>query len=112
LKYAQTGPAAGGRAERPRQAGAGPGQQAQAQLDQAKLNLSYTKIVAPEAGIITRKSVEINQNVAPGRTCSRWFRLKDLVGHGQLQGDAAAPHAAGQAVEIEVDSTGKTITAR
>ena len=32
-------------------------QQAQAQLDQAKLNLSYTKIIAPAAGIVTRKSV-------------------------------------------------------
>ena len=41
-------------------------QQAQAQLDQAKLNLSYTKIVAPADGIITRKSVEINQNVSVG----------------------------------------------
>ncbi len=41
-------------------------QQAQAQLDQAKLNLSYTKIVAPAAGIITRKSVEIDQNVSVG----------------------------------------------
>jgi len=36
-------------------------QQAQAQLDQAKLNLSYTKIVSPADGIVTRKSVEIDQ---------------------------------------------------
>jgi membrane fusion protein, multidrug efflux system len=62
-------PAAGGGAECARQAGEAQVQQAQAQLDQAELNLSYTKIVAPAAGIITRKSVEVNQNVASGRTC-------------------------------------------
>jgi len=59
-------PAAGGRAECPRQA-------AQAQVEQAQPSSirpnspELHEIVAPEAGIITRKSVEINQNVAPGQ---------------------------------------------
>ena len=65
-KYAETGPQqVAAQSARAKQAGPR-SQQAQAQLDQAKLNLSYTKIVAPAAGIITRKSVEINQNVAAG----------------------------------------------
>ena len=51
-------------------------QQAQAQLDQAKLNLSYTRIVAPVAGIITRKSVEINQNVSAGQNLITWSRSR------------------------------------
>jgi membrane fusion protein (multidrug efflux system) len=54
-------------------------QQAQAQLDQVKLNLSYTKIVAPVAGIITRKSVEVNQNVGGAESAYSGFagRLMD-----------------------------------
>ena len=59
--------------------------QAQAQVaagagatGQAKLNLSYTKIVAPAAGIITRKSVEINQNVAPGQNLLTLVSLEGL----------------------------------
>ena len=53
-------------------------QKAQAQLDQANLNLSYTKIIAPAAGIITRKSVEINQNVAAGQNMLTLVSLEDL----------------------------------
>ena len=82
-------------------------QQAQAQLDQAKLNLSYTKIVAPVAGIITRKSVEINQNVSTGQNLLTLVSLEGLVGDCELQGDATAAHGAGQTVEIAVDATGK-----
>ncbi len=44
----------------------------------ARLNLSYTKIVAPAAGIITRKSVEINQNVAPGQNLLMLVSLEGL----------------------------------
>jgi membrane fusion protein, multidrug efflux system len=42
--------------------------QAEAQLRQAQLELSYTKIFAPFAGRITRKSVEPGNYVQPGQT--------------------------------------------
>ena len=42
--------------------------QAEAQLRQAQLQLSYTKIFAPFAGRITRKSVEPGNYVQPGQT--------------------------------------------
>jgi len=41
--------------------------QAQAVLDEAELELSYTQITAPEAGIITRKSVEPGNYVKTGQ---------------------------------------------
>jgi len=82
--------------------------QAQAQLDQAKLNLSYTKIVAPTAGIITRKSVEINQNVAQGQNLLTLVSLEGLWVTANFKETQLRHMAAGQAVEIEVDSTGKT----
>jgi membrane fusion protein (multidrug efflux system) len=37
------------------------------QVDQAKLNLSYTRIVAPVAGIAGKKSVEVGERVQPGQ---------------------------------------------
>ena len=108
LKYAQTGPEqVVAQSARAKQAEAQV-QQAQAQLDMAKLNLSYTRIVAPAAGIITRKSVEINQNVAPGQNLLMLVSLEGLWVTANLKETQLRHMSAGQAVEIEVDSTGKT----
>jgi membrane fusion protein, multidrug efflux system len=41
-------------------------QQAQAQLDQANLNLSYTEIRAPSDGFITKRSVQLGSYLAAG----------------------------------------------
>jgi membrane fusion protein (multidrug efflux system) len=107
-KYAQTGPQqVAAQSARARQALAQV-QQAQAQLDQAKLNLSYTKIVAPAAGIITRKSVEINQNVSTGQNLLTLVSLEDLWVTANFKETQLKHMVAGQAVEIDVDATGKT----
>jgi membrane fusion protein (multidrug efflux system) len=92
LKYAQTGPQqVAAQSARAKQAlaqvaaGAGaarPGQ-AQPELHQDR---------GSTAGIITRKSVEINQNVAPGQNLLTLVSLEGSVGHGQLQGDPAQAH--------------------
>jgi membrane fusion protein (multidrug efflux system) len=82
--------------------------QAQAQLDQAKLNLSYTHIVAPTAGIITRKSVEINQNVSNGQNLMTLVSLDGLWVTANFKETQLKRMTAGQTVEIEVDATGKT----
>jgi membrane fusion protein, multidrug efflux system len=87
-------------------------EQAQAQLDQAKLNLSYTKITAPAAGIITRKSVEINQNVASGQNLLTLVSLEDLWITANFKETQLRHMFAGQEVEIEVDATGKTYTGK
>ena len=108
LKYAQTGPEqVVAQSARAKQAEAQV-QQAQAQLDMAKLNLSYTRIVAPTAGIITRKSVEINQNVAPGQNLLMLVSLEGLWVTANFKETQLRHMSSGQAVEIEVDSTGKT----
>jgi membrane fusion protein (multidrug efflux system) len=107
-KYAQTGPQqVAAQSARAKQAQAQV-QEAQAKLDQAKLNLSYTKIVAPVAGIITRKSVEVNQNVAPGQNLTMLVSLEDLWVTANFKETQLRKMAAGQPVEIEVDSTGKS----
>ncbi len=107
-KYAETGPQqVAAQSARAKQALAQV-QQAQAQLDQAKLNLSYTKIVAPVAGIITRKSVEINQNVATGQNLLTLVSLEGLWVTANFKETQLKHMANGQTAEIEVDSTGKT----
>jgi membrane fusion protein (multidrug efflux system) len=108
LKFAQTGPQqVAAQSARARQALAQVAQ-AQAQLDMAKLNLSYTKIVAPVAGIITRKSVEINQNVAAGQNLLTLVSLEGLWVTANFKETQLRHMVAGQPVEIDVDATGKT----
>jgi membrane fusion protein (multidrug efflux system) len=108
FKSAETGPQqVAAQSARARQAQAQVAQ-AQAQLDQAKLNLSYTRIVAPTAGIITRKSVEINQNLAPGQNLLTLVSLEGLWVTANFKETQLKHMFSGQDVEISVDSTGKS----
>jgi len=107
LKYAQTAPQqVAMQSARAKQALAQV-MQAQAQLDQAKLNLSYTKIYAPAAGIITRKSIELNQNVSPGQNLLTLVSLEDLWVTANFKETQLKHMKAGQEAEVEVDATGK-----
>ncbi len=107
LKYAQTAPQqVEAQNARAKQAEALV-QQAQAQLDQAKLNLSYTRIVAPEDGIITRKSVEVDQNVAVGQNLLTLVSLSDIWVTANLKETQLRHMAAQQSVTIHVDATGQ-----
>ena len=81
-------------------------QQAKAALEQAKLNLSYTKIVAPEAGIITRKSVEIGQNVSVGQNMMTLVSLDDIWVTANFKETQLDHMRAGQPVVITVDAYG------
>jgi membrane fusion protein (multidrug efflux system) len=87
-------------------------QQAQAQLDQAKLNLSYCKIVAPADGIITRKSVEVDQNLAAGQNLLTLVSLQDLWITANFKETQLKHMQAGQSVKIHADSTGKDYSGR
>jgi membrane fusion protein (multidrug efflux system) len=107
LKYAQTGPQqVAAQTAHAKQAEAQVAQ-AKAQLDQAELNLSYTKIIAPVAGIITRKSVEVNQNVSIGQNLLTLVSLEDLWITANFKETQLRHMTAGQPVEIAVDATGK-----
>jgi len=107
-KYAETGPQqVAAQNARARQAEAQV-ESAQAQLDQAKLNLSYTKIVAPANGIVTRKSLELNQNVSVGQNLLTLVSLDDLWVTANFKETQLKHISAGQAVEVDVDSTGRT----
>jgi membrane fusion protein (multidrug efflux system) len=110
--YAQTGPRqVEAESARAKQAEAQV-KQAQAQLDQAKLNLSYCKIVAPADGIITRKSVEIDQNVTPGQNLLTLVSLQDLWITADFKETQLKHMQTGQSVKIHVDATGKDYSGR
>jgi membrane fusion protein (multidrug efflux system) len=107
LKYAETGPQqVAAQSARAKQADAEV-ERAQAQVDQAELNLSYTKIVAPEAGIVTRKSVEINQNVSTGQNLMTLVSLEGLWVTANFKETQLKHMTNGQPVEISVDATGR-----
>jgi membrane fusion protein (multidrug efflux system) len=108
LKSAETGPQqVAAQNARAKQAEAQV-QGAQAQLDQAKLNLSYTKIIAPANGIITRKSLELDQNISPGQNLLTLVSLDDLWVTANFKETQLRHISAGQPVKIEVDATGRT----
>jgi membrane fusion protein (multidrug efflux system) len=112
LKYAETAPQqVAVQSARAKQALAQV-QAAKAQLDQAQLNLSYTKIVAPEDGIITRKSVEINQNVSTGQNLLTLVSLNDIWVTANFKETQLKGMRPGQSVEIAVDATGKKYTGK
>lgn len=81
-------------------------QQSKAALEQAKLNLSYTKIVAPEAGIITRKSVEVGQNVSVGQNLMTLVSLDNIWVTANFKETQLDHMRAGQPVVISVDAYG------
>ncbi len=112
LKYAQTGPQqVAAQNARAKQAEAQV-KQAQAQLDQARLNLSYTRIIAPADGIVTRKSVEINQNVGVGQNLLTLVSLEDIWVTANFKETQLRHMANEQPVEIHVDSTGRDYKAK
>jgi membrane fusion protein (multidrug efflux system) len=112
FKYAQTAPQQVAAQDAKAKQAEAQVKQAQAQLDQAKLNLSYTKIVAPEAGIITRKSVEIDQNVSSGQNLLTLVSLEDLWITANFKETQLRHMQAGQNVEVHVDATGKDYSGR
>lgn len=106
LKTAQTGPQQVAIQKAKADQAAAVVQQVQAALDQAKLNLSYTKIVAPEAGIITRKSVEVGQNVSVGQNMATLVSLDDIWVTANFKETQLNHMKAGQSVVVSVDAYG------
>ncbi len=78
-------------------------QQNQAKLDQATLNLSYTKIVAPFAGRITARSVQNGNYIQPGQAL---FALvpREVWVTANFKETQLADMRPGQPVEIHVDA--------
>jgi membrane fusion protein (multidrug efflux system) len=81
-------------------------QQAQARLDQAKLNLGYTKITAPIDGIVSRKTVAVGTNLSVGQSLLTIVPLQDLWVTANFKETQLKEMRIGQPVEISVDALG------
>jgi membrane fusion protein (multidrug efflux system) len=82
---------------------------AQAQLEQAKLNLSYTKILAPAAGVIGHKGVSAGDRVAPGQQLMALSQLSDLWVTANYRETQLRDMRPGQRAEMHVDAANATL---
>jgi membrane fusion protein (multidrug efflux system) len=79
-------------------------EQAEAAVHQAELDLSYTKIYAPEDGFVTRKSVEEGQLVQPGAPLMALSLSDEFWVVANFKETQLENMRVGQPVDIEVDA--------
>ena len=78
-----------------------------ADLDQAQLNLSYTRVVAPVTGVVSDRTVEVGQNVQPGQELLKLIPLEDIWVTANFKETQLRDMKPGQKATIYVDATGK-----
>jgi membrane fusion protein, multidrug efflux system len=109
LRYAETAPQQVSVQQSRARAAEAERQRAAALLDQAKLNVQYTTIVAPISGLVGQRSVQPGQNVAPGQQLMTIVPLESqniwvTANFKETQLTYMKP---GQAVKISVDAYGQ-----
>jgi membrane fusion protein (multidrug efflux system) len=83
-------------------------QLARANLETAELNLSYTTIVAPMDGVVTKKSVEVGQIVQAGQGLLMIVPLNDVWVTANFKETQLREVHTGQKAEVKIDLTGQT----
>lgn len=81
-------------------------QQQQAKVDQARLNLTYTKITAPISGIINKKNVAVGGNISVGQNMLTIIPLDGLWITANFKETQLDKMKTGQNVDIKVDALG------
>ncbi len=79
-------------------------QQARAALNQARLNLEYTVIKAPAAGVVSRKTVEVGQVLQAGQPVMALVNLDDVWITANFKETQVGSMRVGQRVRVEVDA--------
>jgi len=75
-----------------------------AQLDRAQLDLSYCKIVAPVAGVISKRTAEVGEHVSKGQRLVTLADLGDLWVTANFKESQLRQMHPGQSVTISVDA--------
>jgi len=83
-------------------------QRKKADLDQARLNLQYTKVIAPVDGVVSDRTVEVGQNVSPGQELMKIIPLNDVWITANYKETQLREMKVGQHVTIEVDANGQS----
>ncbi|MGD0497305.1 MAG: HlyD family secretion protein [Bryobacteraceae bacterium] len=86
--------------------------QARANLAAAELDLSYTTVASPADGVVTHKSVEPGQIVAPGQSLMAIIPLQDTWVTANFKETQLAAVHPGQRAEIHVDMFGRSVEGR
>jgi membrane fusion protein (multidrug efflux system) len=87
-------------------------EQERANLANAELQLSYTTIASPIDGVVTRKSVEVGQVVAPGQGLMTVIPLHGTWVTANFKETQLADVRTGQRAEIHVDMYGRSVEGR
>jgi membrane fusion protein, multidrug efflux system len=82
-------------------------QQKKAELEQATLNLQYTRVVAPVSGIVSNRTVEVGQNVQSGQELMKVINLDDIWVTANFKENQLRNMRPGQRATISVDAYGK-----
>ncbi|HWZ88057.1 MAG TPA: HlyD family secretion protein [Polyangiaceae bacterium] len=80
---------------------------AKAARDLAALDLSYSKIVAPSDGVVSKKSINVGQMLSPGQSIVQLVTDKLWI-TGNFKETQVAKMRVGQPAKIEVDAFGGT----
>ncbi len=84
-------------------------EKAQANLAQAELNLQYCTVRAPEAGVVSKRSVEVGQTIQPGQPLAALVNLADIYITANFKETQLKNMQAGQKVTISVDAFDKDL---
>ncbi|MFY9645062.1 MAG: HlyD family secretion protein [Terriglobales bacterium] len=106
-KYAETGPQQVSSTQARVRAAIADVEQKRALLEQAQLNLSYTKIVAPVTGEVN-KAVVVGMNVQDGQQLLTVVPLDEVWVTANFKETQLKHMQVGQKAEIHVDSSGRT----
>jgi membrane fusion protein, multidrug efflux system len=82
-------------------------QKYKAALEQAELNLQYTKVYAPVTGVLSKRNVEPGQVVQAGQPLFSIVNLDDIWVTANFKETQLKNMRPGQRVEIDVDAYGK-----
>jgi len=107
-RAAQTGPQQVASSNARALAALGDVAQKRAALEQAELNLGYTKVIAPVSGEVN-KGVVVGLNVQPGQQLLTVVPLDEVWITANFKETQLRRMQVGQKVKIDVDSTGTTV---
>jgi membrane fusion protein, multidrug efflux system len=110
-QYAETGPQQVSSTKARVRAAIADVQQRRALLEQALLNLQYTKVVAPVTGEVN-KTVVVGLNVQPGQQLLTVVPLDEVWVTANFKETQLKHMRVGQKAEIHVDSTGRKLKGR
>lgn len=85
---------------------------AEAQIEQSELNLSYTKVRAPFDGVLVRRHLDHGAHVQPGDVLFELMDASPLLARIHIPSNRMAGVLVGQDVRLQLDSTGNMMNGR